>query len=110
MIDLDARADRVRAIVEGNFGRVIDRNGDTMVVEVPADVSIGLNCIWGEGGFAAIVRGQFTKLAPRRVIAENGMTVVCENDPRDDRLLHHRGQPDPARGGKVAPTPGRQPT
>ena len=37
-----ARADHVRAVVEGNFGR----NGNTM----DADVSIGLNAIWGEGG------------------------------------------------------------
>jgi hypothetical protein len=39
MTDLDARADRVRAIVESNFGRIIDCDGTTMKVEVPADVS-----------------------------------------------------------------------
>lgn len=42
-LDLDARADRVRAVVEGNFGSVIGREGDVMTIAVPADVSIGLN-------------------------------------------------------------------
>src|SRR5271157_4181781 len=49
--DLDARADRVRAIVEGHFGCVVGCNGDMMLGEVPADISVGLNALWGEGGF-----------------------------------------------------------
>jgi hypothetical protein len=39
MIDLEARAGRVRAVVEGNFGKVIGREGNVMQIELPADIA-----------------------------------------------------------------------
>ena len=36
MTDLDARAARVTAITEANFGKVHSREGEIMIVEVPA--------------------------------------------------------------------------
>jgi hypothetical protein len=35
MTDLDARAERVRGVVEGNHGNVIGRGGNVMRVELP---------------------------------------------------------------------------
>jgi hypothetical protein len=63
--------------VEGNFGKVIGREGDVMQIEVPAYVAIGLNSIWGEGRFPTQYVGQLTRLAPRRIADINGNTVVC---------------------------------
>jgi hypothetical protein len=37
--DLDARAERVRAVVEGNLGKAIDCDGNTIEIEIPADVA-----------------------------------------------------------------------
>jgi hypothetical protein len=76
MIELDARADRVRAAVEGNFGRVIGRDGNTLRIEVPADIAIGLNSVWREGGFSCIFAGQRTRLSHCRIIDMHGHTVV----------------------------------
>jgi hypothetical protein len=76
MTDLEARADRVRAVVEGNHGRVIKREGIVIEIEVPADIAIGLNSIWGEGGFSCIYVGQRTRISHCRVIDMNGHTVV----------------------------------
>jgi hypothetical protein len=36
------RAERVKALVEANFGKVLFRTGDKVVVEIPADVSPGM--------------------------------------------------------------------
>ena len=36
---IETRAERVRALVEGNFGSILERKGDVMIVEVPADPS-----------------------------------------------------------------------
>ncbi len=38
-----------------------------MVVELPADAAIGVNAIWGEGGFSTQFIDSTTRLAPRRV-------------------------------------------
>ena len=65
---------------KGNFGHVVGRPGDVVTIEIPADVSVGLNAVWGLGGFSAVVTGPTTKLAPRRVNGMNG-TIVCDNDP-----------------------------
>jgi hypothetical protein len=78
--DLAARADRVKAIAEWVHGKVIDRAGTIMTVEIPADVAPGLAGIWGTGGFNPIFRSQDTHLAPRRIVNMRGHTVVCEND------------------------------
>jgi hypothetical protein len=37
--DLEARSDRVRAIAECVGGKVIDRNGNTVRIEIPADTA-----------------------------------------------------------------------
>ena len=76
MTDLDARAERVRAIAESNHGRVVDRVGYVMTVEIPADISIALNAVWGEGGFSCLFIGQRTRLSHRRVIDAYGHTIV----------------------------------
>jgi hypothetical protein len=74
----EQRAARVKAIVEGNFGRVAFRSGDKMVVDVPADLAMGLP--WGSAGFVPVFIGQSVELAPRRVTDMNYRTVVCEGD------------------------------
>jgi hypothetical protein len=79
---LGARGARVRDIAEGNFGAVISRDGDIMHCEVPADVSIGLNAVWGQIGVIVRVVGQSTRLSERRIIAMNGATVVCNRSRR----------------------------
>jgi hypothetical protein len=66
--DLSARAARVRAIVEAVGGKVIKRTHNNMMIEIPADIAVGLAAIWGEGGFSAIYSGQTTGLVPRRVV------------------------------------------
>jgi hypothetical protein len=37
-VDLTARADRVKQIATSLYGRVLDREGDTMRAEIPADL------------------------------------------------------------------------
>jgi hypothetical protein len=78
--DLEARAARVRIVTEGNHGRVVDEDAEKITIEVPADISIGLGRLWGEGGFLPMFMGQTTRLAPRRVIAANDQIVVCPDD------------------------------
>ncbi len=81
MNDLDVRADRVRSIVEGNFGKIIKRVDNIMEIELPADIAIGLAAVWGMAGFIPAYKGQTTESAPRRVTDMNGDVIVCENDP-----------------------------
>ena len=76
MIDLDARANRARAIAEGNHGRVISRDGDVMTVEVPADISPSPGAIWSEGGFSCTFAGRRRRISHCRVIDMNGHTIV----------------------------------
>jgi hypothetical protein len=76
MTDLDARAERVRAIAEGNSGTVIKRGGDIMEIEVPADIASGLASILGEDGISIIFVGQRKRLSHCRVIDMNGHTIV----------------------------------
>jgi hypothetical protein len=58
MTDLEARADCIRVIVEGHRGKVIDRVGNVMTFEMPADVSVGLNAFWEMSGLVAVLVGQ----------------------------------------------------
>jgi hypothetical protein len=103
--DLTARADRVRAIAENvAHGKVISREGDAMIVEVPADMSIGLNALWGQSGFSAIVIGQSTCLAPRRVTSMNGNTIVCDGDLVTTAMYHLRVDLTPRKSGTAAPS------
>jgi hypothetical protein len=76
--DTDQRAERVRQIVEGNFGRVAFRDGNRVVVDVPADIAPGLP--WGLAKFVPVFVGTSTEMAPRRVADMNGNTVVCDGD------------------------------
>ena len=77
-MDIEQKAERVRQIVNANFGTVRDRNGDIMHVELPSDLSIAAP--WGQIGLVACVTGQRTGMAERRVTAMNGATVVCNGD------------------------------
>jgi len=76
MTDLQARADRVCAVVEGNHGKVLGRDGNTLRIEIPADIAIELNSIWDEDGFSCVFEGQRTRLSHCRVIDTQGHTVV----------------------------------
>ena len=61
MIDIEARAERVRTIVAASHGRVIERIGDKIAFEVPADVAPGLP--WGPSGINT--GGQWVRQLPR---------------------------------------------
>jgi hypothetical protein len=76
MINLKACAERIRIIVEAYQGRVIHRLGDTVMFEVPADVSSGLNALWLISGLVAVPVGQTKRRAPRRVTDANGNVVA----------------------------------
>jgi hypothetical protein len=58
MTDLDARAERVRVIVEAHRSKVIDRIRNVLTIEVPADVSISLNALRRISGLVAVLVGQ----------------------------------------------------
>jgi hypothetical protein len=72
---IEQRANRVRALVEGNFGSILERKGDVMTVEVPADISLP----W-MGEYLAVYMGMRTGTAERRVSDINGNPVVCVGD------------------------------
>jgi hypothetical protein len=78
--DLAARADRVAQIAKAVYGRVLSRNRNTMVIEIPADTMTGAVTLLGMSGFSAILGKQSTKLAERRVVDTNGNVVTCPND------------------------------
>ena len=80
MTDTDDRADRVRTVTESNHGRVVSREGDAMMIEVPADIAPALGRLWGEGRYALQFTGQITRLAPRRVADISGQVIVCDGD------------------------------
>lgn len=76
-VDLEARADRLRDIVEAVHGRVNSRNCDTVVIEVPADLISSAVTLFGMGGFSATIGKQSTRLAERGVVDTNGNTATC---------------------------------
>jgi hypothetical protein len=78
MTDIEARAERVRAVVEANFGRVIGRDGDAMTVEIPADVAPGMP--WGLGGFVPVYQSTRAGQQERRVTSGVGPWIVCPGD------------------------------
>jgi hypothetical protein len=80
MSDVNARADRVRTIVEAVYGRVIGRSRNVMQVEIPADLISSAVTLFGMGGFSATIGKQSTRLAERRVVDTNGNTIVCPGD------------------------------
>jgi hypothetical protein len=74
--DLDARADRVRQIAESLFGKVLSRDGDTMRVEIPADMSGAAASMFGQGGFSACIVGQDARMKTRRLMDMDKRTVI----------------------------------
>jgi hypothetical protein len=58
---------------------VIDRVGDMMMFEVPADVSSSLNAFWRMSGLVAVPAGQRKHRAPRRITDMNGNVVACND-------------------------------
>jgi hypothetical protein len=106
MSDLEARADRVRAVTEANFGKVISRDGDVMTIEVPADIAPGLATIWGMGRFVAIFIGQTTRPAPRRIITMQDRVVACDDLPVTTAFYRYRIDLEPRPAGQPAPLPG----
>jgi hypothetical protein len=103
--EISARADRVAAIVEGNYGKVLNRAGNIVVVEIPADIAVGMAPVWGMAGFIPIFRSQDTHLAERRVVDMNGHTTICKGDWIT--MAYYRFDVDlrPRSEGKPAPTP-----
>jgi hypothetical protein len=74
--DLNIRVECVRAIAEGNSGRVISREDNVMTIEIPADAAPGLASVWGEGGFSVVFIGQRRRLSHCRIIDMTGRTIV----------------------------------
>jgi hypothetical protein len=113
MTEIDARAQRVTDIVNANHGKVLDRVGTVMRIEVPADIAIGLNSIWGERGFSCIFQGQRTRLSHCRVIDTQGRTVVSHQMVTtvfyrytiDLALDTRSGRSAPTAAAITAPTP-----
>ena len=77
MTDLDARAQQIKAAVEGHQGTIIKRDGEHLTFEVPADVAPGLAAVWGQSGILPIFQGQRTRLAACRVTDAIGNVIVC---------------------------------
>jgi hypothetical protein len=67
--------ERVASLVEGNFGKVIERVGDTMTIEIPSDITLP----WA-GEYLPIYTGMRSGLAERRVVGISGAYVVCPGD------------------------------
>jgi hypothetical protein len=78
--DLDARADRVRQIAESLFGKVLSHDGDTLRVEVPADLSMSFCPMISASGPPPIYIGQRTGIAERRVTDASGRIIPCPGD------------------------------
>jgi hypothetical protein len=69
MTDLDARADRVRMICHTLFGKVLDRDGHLLTIEIPADLLGAALGMLSAGGFAMPdgVGAQSARMSPRRI-------------------------------------------
>ena len=102
--ELKDRADRVKAIVERNFGRILSRDGDVMRIETPADLAPGLAGTFGLGGFVPIFMGQSIRQAPRRVTDMQGNTIVCDNDMLTTAFYRYDIDLRPRDTAKPAPT------
>jgi hypothetical protein len=79
MTDLEQRADRVRQIATSLYGNVLDRDGDTMVIEVPPDLLGGAFCLLGQRGFVFKIGKQSTKMSRRRVVSTQAQTIACDD-------------------------------
>jgi hypothetical protein len=81
MTDLDARAQHIKAVVEGHQGTIIKCDGEHLIFELPADIAPGLAAVWGQSGILPIFQGQRTRLAACRVTDANGNVIVCPDIP-----------------------------
>jgi hypothetical protein len=76
------RVERLRAIVKSLYGSVLDRDGDTVWCEIPADLIGGFGAMCTMSGFfPPSIKAQTTRPAPVRVIDTNGHTIVCDKEP-----------------------------
>jgi hypothetical protein len=71
MSQLHERVDRVRIIAHTLHGNVLDRDGDVVTIEVPADLSDACASMLGAGGFSAVIVGQNQRLAPRMMCSSS---------------------------------------
>jgi hypothetical protein len=55
-----------------------DRSTEIMHVEIPADMTGADANMFGMSGFTAVIIGQDTRLAPRRIIDMDSRTIVCD--------------------------------
>jgi hypothetical protein len=117
LTDLDARAARVAEIAKSLFGKALDREVvhieelvddevherdiDVMFCEIPADMAGAAASMFGTGGFSAVIVGQSTRLAPRRVVTMQNQTIVC---PEMDTMAFYKfkGGFDAARRAGIA--------
>jgi hypothetical protein len=72
--DLDQRADRAKQIAQELFGKSLWRDG----AEIPADMAGAASSNYGRGGFSAVITGQTTRLAPRRIVDMDQRTIVTD--------------------------------
>jgi hypothetical protein len=79
--EIELRAERLRAVVEGAHGRVVSRKRATVTFELPADVSGGTLGMLTMSGLRPVHIGQTTRFAPRRIISPSGdPMIVCHGD------------------------------
>ena len=72
---LNPRADRVRIVANTLFGRVVERIGDTVYVEIPADMISAAGAMFAASGFTAVIAGQTTRMETRRLTDMDKRTV-----------------------------------
>lgn len=79
-------AERIRQIVEGNFGRA-KRVGNVMEIAVPADIMPGLVSLLGR--FQPIFRGQSSEQAPARVTNAQGVMIELPGNTVTTSYVHY---------------------
>ena len=88
MSKIGERADRVREIVESLYGSVINRTGNILHCEAPADMlGACMNSLF-RGGFGVTIGKQSARMAPRRITNTSGRTVI---DPNAQDLMAYYG-------------------
>jgi hypothetical protein len=78
MSKIGERADRVRAVAHTLYGRVISRDGNAMIIMVPADMIGPAGRMLTMSGFTWNVGTQSTAMAAKRVVGPQGQTIVCD--------------------------------
>jgi hypothetical protein len=78
MTNLSERERRVTIICNTLFGSVISRDGDTMVIQVPADMIGAAGRMLGMGGFTWNFGKQSTRMTTKRITGNQGQTIVCD--------------------------------